>query len=206
MCDLFLPPLCLFFTLVPHSRLCVYVEQFPDVPSFVEDMANAGKMVIVAALDGTYQKRPFGRVLELVPLAESVIKLSAVCMMCKRDAAFSQRISSEREVEVIGGPEKYVALCRACHLRYTSVPLSSLFLFFPQSLHPCTSLTVCVCVCVSAHSPSHIITDFYPAVTNAPNAAAAAAPGAARPSSAPSTPMRASATHAASTSSSCRRI
>lgn len=142
MCDLFLPPLCLFFTLVPHSRLCVYVEQFPDVPSFVEDMANAGKMVIVAALDGTYQKRPFGRVLELVPLAESVIKLSAVCMMCKRDAAFSQRISSEREVEVIGGPEKYVALCRACHLGYTSVP----------SPIPCTpappSLSVCVCMCL----------------------------------------------------------
>ena len=116
-------------------------------------MANAGKTVIVAALDGTYQKRPFGRVLELVPLAESVTKLSAVCMVCKHDAAaFSQRISREREVEVIGGPEKYVALCRACYLRFT-------FVFPPPPPLPlsvCLSRThVCVSVCPQPESQHH---------------------------------------------------
>ena len=174
------------------------LAQFPDIPSFAEDMANAGKTVIVAALDGTYQKRPFGRVLELVPLAESVTKLSAVCMVCKQDAAaFSQRISREREVEVIGGPEKYVALCRACYLRFT-------FVFPPPfptpSPFPCLSVSHArVCVCRCAHSPSHSITEFYPQM-DGPAAAA-------RPSSAPSTPMRpATARPSSSTASSLRRI
>lgn len=58
------------------------------------------KTVIVAALDGTYQRKPFGTVLDLIPLAENVVKLSAVCMICFRDAAFSKRIGSETEVEV----------------------------------------------------------------------------------------------------------
>ena len=55
---------------------------FPDLVEFCEDMANAGKVVIVAALDGTFQRKPFPGVMELVPLAESITKLTAVCMRC----------------------------------------------------------------------------------------------------------------------------
>jgi thymidine kinase len=59
-----------------------------------------GKLIIIAALDGTFQRKPFANVMELIPLAESVVKLSAVCMVCNRDAAFSKRLSDETEVEV----------------------------------------------------------------------------------------------------------
>lgn len=31
--------------------------QFPDTVAFAEEMANNGKIVIVAALDGTYQQK-----------------------------------------------------------------------------------------------------------------------------------------------------
>lgn len=105
-------------------------------------MANDGKMVIVAALDGTFQRKPFGPILDLVPLAESVIKLKAVCMVCFNDAAFTKRLGTETEVqdacsslcgvcpaddgwyfdcgllvqvEVIGGADKYMAVCRSCY-------------------------------------------------------------------------------------------
>lgn len=77
-------------------------------------MANMGKKVVVAALDGTFQRKPFGSILKLVPLAENVTKLSAVCVLCQRNAAFSMRISDETQVEVIGGSDKYVAVCRGC--------------------------------------------------------------------------------------------
>jgi thymidine kinase len=87
---------------------------FPDLLHFVELWANLGKIVIVAALDGTFQRKPFGNVLSLVPLAESVTKLNSVCMMCYADAPFTRRLTSETEVEVIGGADKYIAVCRAC--------------------------------------------------------------------------------------------
>eukprot|EP00048_Salpingoeca_helianthica_P017586 m.238016 g.238016 ORF g.238016 m.238016 type:complete len:215 (-) comp21530_c0_seq1:292-936(-) len=89
---------------------------FPDVVPFCETLANAGKSVIVAALDGTFQRKPFGSVLELIPLAESVVKLSAVCMLCYADAPFSKRLGTETEIEVIGGADKYVAVCRECFI------------------------------------------------------------------------------------------
>ena len=59
--------------------------------------------------------QPFGTILDLVPLAESVVKLKAVCMVCFKDAAFTKRLGSEKEIEVIGGADKYMAVCRTCH-------------------------------------------------------------------------------------------
>ena len=61
-------------------------------------MANLGKIIIIAALDGTYQRKGFGNILELVPLAESIVKLTAVCMYCYNDAAFTKRKGNETQV------------------------------------------------------------------------------------------------------------
>lgn len=54
------------------------------------------------------------QVLHLIPLAESVTKLNAVCMLCYKDAAFTRRLGSETQVEVIGGADKYISVCRQC--------------------------------------------------------------------------------------------
>lgn len=88
---------------------------FPDVVDFAEAMANAGKIVIVAALDGDFKRTGFGDILRLIPLAESVVKLKAVCMACFSDASFTKRTSAEKELEIIGGEDKYMAVCRNCH-------------------------------------------------------------------------------------------
>jgi len=97
---------------------------FPDLVAWCEQMANSGKIVLVAALDGTFQRRPFPEILSLVPLAEDVTKLQAVCMRCFRDAAFSKRISEEAGVEVIGGADKYMAVCRHCYFSPNKVAAS----------------------------------------------------------------------------------
>ena len=43
-----------------------------DLVEHAERWANMGKIVIVAALDGTFQRKPFNQILQLVPLAEEV--------------------------------------------------------------------------------------------------------------------------------------
>ncbi|XP_074647326.1 thymidine kinase, cytosolic-like [Tubulanus polymorphus] len=88
---------------------------FPDVVGFCERMADSGKIVIIAALDGTYQRKGFGNILQLVPLAESIVKLNAVCMICFGTASFTKRTTMDEEVEVIGGADKYLAVCRDCY-------------------------------------------------------------------------------------------
>lgn len=76
--------------------------------------ADSDKIVIVAGLDGTFQQKPFGNILELIPIAERVIKLSAICVYCGKDAAFTQRIVDNSEVELIGGEDAYRPTCRKC--------------------------------------------------------------------------------------------
>ncbi|XP_003464926.2 thymidine kinase, cytosolic [Cavia porcellus] len=100
---------------------------FPDIVDFCEAMANSGKTVIVAALDGTFQRKAFGSILNLVPLAESVVKLTAVCMECFRgEAAYTKRLGQEKEVEVIGGADKYHSVCRLCYFKKSSVQSATL--------------------------------------------------------------------------------
>ncbi|MNE65744.1 Thymidine kinase [compost metagenome] len=88
---------------------------FPDLLPFAEFAANEGKVVIVSALDGDFLRKPFGSVCDLIPLCEHVVKLKAVCMVCQRDAAYSRRITNEEQTEVIGGSDKYIAVCRRCY-------------------------------------------------------------------------------------------
>jgi len=87
---------------------------FPDLVDFCERMADLGKKVIVAALDGTFQRKKFGDVCELISLCEEVHKLNAICMICSEEAAFSKRLTTETDVQLIGGSDKYIAVCRKC--------------------------------------------------------------------------------------------
>jgi thymidine kinase len=77
-----------------------------------------GKMVYICALDGDFERKKFGRVLDLIPYCDKVSKLHALCSMCRNGklAIFSHRVSNEAEQIVIGS-DNYVPLCRACYLR-----------------------------------------------------------------------------------------
>lgn len=86
---------------------------FPDVVEFSEKLANEGKIVIVAGLDGDFMRKPFGRVLELISKCESITKLTAVCTETGGDACFTQRLVDSKELELIGGNDMYRAASRS---------------------------------------------------------------------------------------------
>lgn len=91
---------------------------YPDLLEKCEQWAGEGRRVIVAALDGDFLRRPFGRVCELVPRCESVEKRRGVCMCCRRrESAFTQRLGSGTAVIEIGARESYRAVCRDCYAR-----------------------------------------------------------------------------------------
>ena len=87
---------------------------FSDIVDFCEDLADFGINVLVAALDGTFQRKPFGNIINLLPIAEKVTKLTAVCVYCAGEAAFTKRVVDSEEIELIGGEEEYKPVCRNC--------------------------------------------------------------------------------------------
>lgn len=40
-----------------HNTMFLLLIKFPDIVEFSEEMASLGKIVIVAALDGTFQRQ-----------------------------------------------------------------------------------------------------------------------------------------------------
>ncbi|CUG89967.1 thymidine kinase, putative [Bodo saltans] len=101
-----------------HEVIAVDEGQFfPDLLDFCRIASDAGKTVIVSALDGDFLRKPFGHVCELVPMCESVMKLTAVCMMCHtKEASFTRRTVASDAQELIGGADMYIATCRECFL------------------------------------------------------------------------------------------
>ncbi|XP_043694784.1 thymidine kinase-like [Telopea speciosissima] len=86
---------------------------FEDLYDFCCKAADDdGKTVILAGLDGDYLRRSFGSVLDVVPLADSVTKLTARCELCGKRAFFTLRKTKETQAELIGGSDIYMPVCR----------------------------------------------------------------------------------------------
>jgi len=82
-------------------------------------MAEAGKIVAISALGGTYLRQPFGGILDLVPKCEKIIQLHAICKMCAENASFTLRTSKSTQQTLIGGEEDYIPVCRECFVFMT---------------------------------------------------------------------------------------
>jgi len=80
-----------------------------------EELADAGKRVIVAGLDTDYSGRPFGPVPALLAVAEFITKTHAVCVICGNPANRTQRVVGSGEQILVGGSEAYEPRCRRCY-------------------------------------------------------------------------------------------
>lgn len=112
-----------------QSRLVVVEESqfFGDLVSFVKKAVDEDqKHVVVVGLDGDAQRRPFGHVLELVPHADRVTKLTSLCKWCAdgTPAIFTAAISEEAVHSAaageacVGAGDKYVPVCRKHYLAH----------------------------------------------------------------------------------------
>ena len=95
-------------------------------------LADAGKRVVVAALDMDFKNEPFGPMPQLLCVAEFVTKLQAICQVCGGPATRTQRLiagraaSPDEPVIKVGAQESYEPRCRACHELPDSRPAQDL--------------------------------------------------------------------------------
>ena len=75
--------------------------------------------VIVVGLDGDSERKPFGEILELIPLADTITKLTALCKRCGdgTPALFTYCKSPKSTQVCVGDADTYEALCRKHYLK-----------------------------------------------------------------------------------------
>ena len=84
-------------------------------------LITMGKHVIVAGLDLDFRGIPFGAIPTLMAIANTVTKLTAICVQCGADAHFTQRLVNGKPAKyadpviLVGAQEAYQARCRNCH-------------------------------------------------------------------------------------------
>jgi thymidine kinase len=91
---------------------------FVDLVDGVKQLLDLGKAVYVAGLDGDFQRKAIGHILELIPLCDNVVKLTSLCSQCRNGepGIFSKRLtSSTSQIEI--GTDIYQPMCRSCYER-----------------------------------------------------------------------------------------
>lgn len=87
---------------------------FPRLKKFIEYCIFEKKRIILTGLDADCFQRKFGELIDCIPLACEVTKLSALCMDCANGTPgpFTKRIVDDLQLELIGGSDMYKAVCR----------------------------------------------------------------------------------------------
>ena len=98
--------------------------QFFDagIVNVVQELVNIYNIrVIVAGLDLDFRGEPFGAMPLLLSIAEEVVKLHAICVVCGENASRTQRLvngapaSYDDPIILVGAQESYEARCRQHH-------------------------------------------------------------------------------------------
>lgn len=93
---------------IDADTLLVDEAQFFESLDYVETLAPN---VVVAGLSGDYRRKPFGRILDLIPKADKVTILTAKCD-CGEPAPFTKRLSVEKHL--ISVQSLYKPKCGKC--------------------------------------------------------------------------------------------
>lgn len=104
--------------MLEHDIILINEGQFfEDLFDVVINLINKHKKVVyVCGLDGDYQQKKFGKILDLIPHSDNVRKLKGICFNCKiKESIFTHRISNEKQ-QIVVGVDNYSSLCRDCFI------------------------------------------------------------------------------------------
>ena len=87
---------------------------FDDLYTIIKKILFEYKIIIyICGLDGDYKQDPFPncKLLDLIPLSTTIIKLYAKCSYCINKAPFTKRIINSTNIYLVGGAESYQPVC-----------------------------------------------------------------------------------------------
>ena len=86
--------------------------------SIVKDclkLSNMGINVIIAGLEHDYLHKKFDSITYLLDIADSVTRLTAICVKCGNPAIHSHRIVNKKSTILVGHKNYYEPLCNQCY-------------------------------------------------------------------------------------------
>ena len=95
---------------------CIDEFQFLDGDvKTIEKMASSGKKFFIAGLNSTAEKKPFGKMADLLCISDNVNMLTSICDNCKSENAVFTYFKGGKDTDIVIGDKEYLALCRNCY-------------------------------------------------------------------------------------------
>lgn len=105
-----------------NTYQCLFIDElqfYADGAEVCDDFANRGYDVTVSALQGDFQRKIFKSISNLIPLCDDIVQFTAIDPITGNEAPFTHRLSTEKELEIIGRTDKYMAVDRTHYLQLT---------------------------------------------------------------------------------------
>ncbi len=106
-----------YLTLMKSDVILINEGQFfNDLYDVVIDMLKHNKNIYICGLDGDFERKKFGQLLDLIPMCDKVTKLKSLCALCKNGTLgiFSMRLSQDKQQTLVGS-DNYIPVCRNCY-------------------------------------------------------------------------------------------
>ena len=81
----------------------------------IEKMATNGKKFYISGLNLTAEKKPFGKMGDLMCMADNVQMMTSICEICKNENAIFSYFKGHKNSDVYIGDSEYIPVCRNCY-------------------------------------------------------------------------------------------
>jgi thymidine kinase len=91
---------------------------FPQLYTFCTEYKHC--TIYVAALNGTFERKPFESIQKLIPISDDILFLHGVCVICNSTKASCTvktvaEIKTDQDGICVGGDDMYTITCSKCY-------------------------------------------------------------------------------------------
>ncbi len=86
----------------------------------IEKMAESGKKFYISGLNLTAEKKTFGKMGDLMCLADNVELMTSICEICKCESAIFSYFKGNKDNDIYIGDSEYIPVCRDCYNKLTN--------------------------------------------------------------------------------------
>lgn len=100
----------------------ILIDEIQFLPENIIDdlwtLINKGKAIYCSGLDMDYLGNGFNTTMKVMAIADEVIKYTAICKCCKKEATMSCKTNGSKNIMELGAEESYFPACKLCYSNY----------------------------------------------------------------------------------------
>ena len=101
--------------------------------SVIDKLASNGKKFYIAGLNLTSEKKVFGKMGDLMCIADNIEIMTSICEVCKCEEAVFSYYKGHKDNDIMVGDAEYIPVCRECYNKLASGKYKAINFSSPKS-------------------------------------------------------------------------